>query len=130
MTASRWKTALVPACIIVAAAALRIWQLDVVPLGLHNDEAWTGINAREVLRDGWIGPYLYPSGLGQPAGPVYVTALLFSVLPQTTFTLRLSMALFGIAAVALTYGAGRAMFDRTTGFSRRPCWRSCPGTCT
>ena len=28
-------------------------------------------------------------------------------MPQTTFTLRLSMALFGIAAVALTYAAGR-----------------------
>ncbi len=114
MTASRWKTALLPACIVAVAAALRIWQLDTVPLGLHNDEAWTGINAREVLRDGWIGPYLYPSGLGQPAGPAYFAALLFSVLPQTTFTLRLSMALFGIAAVALTYGAARAMFDRTT----------------
>jgi 4-amino-4-deoxy-L-arabinose transferase-like glycosyltransferase len=102
-------------CIIAAATALRLWQLDSIPLGLHNDEAWTGLNAREVLRDGWIGPYLYPSGLGQPSGPVYLTALLFTLVPQTTFTLRLSMGLFGIAAVALAYAAGRAMFDRPTG---------------
>jgi 4-amino-4-deoxy-L-arabinose transferase-like glycosyltransferase len=101
--------------IIVTATALRLWHLDTVPLGLHNDEAWTGINAREVLRDGWIGPYLYPSGLGQPSGPVYVTAVLFMLVPQTSFTLRLSMALFGIAAVALTYAVGRAMFDRASG---------------
>ena len=101
--------------IILTATALRLWHLDSVPLGLHNDEAWTGINAREVLRDGWIGPYLYPSGLGQPSGPVYFTALLFTLVPQTSFTLRLSMALFGIATVALTYAVGRAMFDRTTG---------------
>lgn len=109
-----WTTVLVPALIVAAAAALRMWRLDSVPLGLHNDEAWTGINAREVLREGWIGPYLYPSGLGQPAGPVYFTALLFAVLPQSTFTLRLSMALIGVGAVALTYAAVRAMFDRTT----------------
>jgi 4-amino-4-deoxy-L-arabinose transferase-like glycosyltransferase len=100
--------------IVATAAALRTWQLGTVPLGLHNDEAWTGINAREVLRDGYIGPYLYPSGLGQPSGPAYFTALLFALLPQSTFILRLSMALFGIATVALTYAAGRVMFDRTT----------------
>lgn len=101
--------------IVAGAALLRTWQLGTVPLGLHNDEAWTGINAREVLADGYIGPYLYPSGLGQPSGPAYFTALLFTLLPQSTFTLRLSMALLGIATVALTYTAGRAMFDRTTG---------------
>ena len=101
--------------IIAAATLLRLWQLGSVPLGLHNDEAWTGLNAREVLHDGYIGPYLYPSGLGQPAGPVYFTALLFLVLPQNAFTLRLSMALFGIATIALTYAVGRSMFDRTAG---------------
>jgi 4-amino-4-deoxy-L-arabinose transferase-like glycosyltransferase len=113
MRRPRWSTVLA-GLIVTVAAVLRLWQLDSVPLGLHNDEAWTGLNAREVLRDGWIGPYLYPSGLGQPAGPAYFTALLFTVLPQTTFTLRLSMALFGIATVALTYAAGRALFDCTT----------------
>lgn len=109
----QWTGLVLPALIVAMAAALRIWHLETVPLGLHNDEAWTGINARDVLREGWIGPYLYPSGLGQPAGPVYVTALLFTVLPATTFTLRLAMASIGVAAVALAYGAARAMFDRT-----------------
>ena len=100
MSRAGWRALLVPALIVLGAAALRVWRLDAVPLGLHNDEAWTGIGARAVLHEGWIGPYLYPSGLGQPAGPVYLTALLFLVLPQTTFTLRLSMALLGVAAVA------------------------------
>ena len=108
------RAALLAALIVGAAAVLRVWQLDTVPLGLHNDEAWTGLNARDVLRDGWIGPYLYPSGLGQPSGPVYWTALLFTVLPQTTYTLRLSMALLGIATVLFAYGAARAMFDEVT----------------
>jgi len=114
VTRDRSAAWFLPVLIVAVAAALRFWQLDTVPLGLHNDEAWTGLNARQVLREGWIGPYLYPSGLGQPAGPVYFTALLFTVLPQTTFTLRLSMALFGVAAVAFTYLAVARMFDRTT----------------
>lgn len=108
------RATLLALAIVAAAAALRVWHLDTVPLGLHNDEAWTGLNAREVLRNGWIGPYLYPSGLGQPSGPVYWTALLFTVLPQTIFTLRLSMALFGVAAVWFTYAAVRQMFDDVT----------------
>lgn len=110
-----WPPLALPLAIVAAAAALRLWRLDVMPLGLHNDEAWTGINAREVLRDGWVGPYLYPSGLGQPAGPVYFAALLLAILPETAWTLRASMALIGVATVAFTYLALRAMFGRPVG---------------
>src|ERR1700674_215736 len=76
--------------ITLLAAVLRIWRLGTVPLGLHGDEAWTGLDARRVLREGWIGAYV-PSAVGQPTGPLYFTALLFKFMPQTTFTLRLSM---------------------------------------
>ncbi len=110
----RWTGTLFLLLILAAATVVRVWRLSSIPLGLHNDEAWTGLNAREVLRDGWIGPYLYPSGCGQPAGPVYFTALLFTVERQTTFNLRLSMALIGIATIAFTYLAVREMFDRAT----------------
>lgn len=98
--------------ITLLAAVLRIWHLGAVPLGLHGDEAWTGLDARRVLQEGWIGPYL-PSAVGQPIGPLYFTALLFKFMPQTTFTLRLSMALFGIATIPLAYAAFASMFNRT-----------------
>ena len=32
--------------ITLLAAVLRIWHLGAVPLGLHGDEAWTGLDAR------------------------------------------------------------------------------------
>jgi len=96
------------------AALLRLWDLGTVPLGMHGDEAWTGLDARRVLRDGWIGVYV-DSALGQPAGPVYFTALLFRFLPETTLTLRFSMALFGIATIPLAYAAFSLMFNRTVG---------------
>ncbi len=95
----------------VTAAILRLWQLDIVPLGLHGDEAWTGIDARRIQAEGWIGPYVL-SALGQPIGPVYWTAAVFAVLPDTTFVLRLSMAVFGIATIPLAYVTFRLMFDR------------------
>lgn len=102
----------VPLALVLGAAAPRFWHLDRVPLGLHGDEAVTGMDARRVLRDGWIGPYLYPSALGQPAGPAYVAAAVLGALGESTATLRLSMALFGVGTVLFTYLAARAMFSR------------------
>ena len=98
--------------VIACAAVLRLWQLGTVPLGLHGDEAITGFDARRVLAEGWIGPYAYPSALGQPTGPVYVTALVLELFGESPATLRLSMALFAIATIAFTYLAARAMFSR------------------
>jgi len=112
------RTARVDIAIIVTvtglAAALRLWHLGTVPLGIHGDEAWTGLDARRVLHEGWIGPYV-DSALGQPTGPLYVTALLFSFLPDTTTTVRASMALLGVATVPLAYAAFGSMFNRTAG---------------
>src|SRR5581483_2250847 len=96
------------------AAVIRIWHLGTVPLGLHGDEALTGIDAGRVLHEGWIGPYVI-SALGQPTGPLYFTALLFKFLPQDTFTIRLSAALFGAATIPLAYAAFALMFTRTVG---------------
>lgn len=101
--------------VIVCSALLRTWDLGSVPLGLHGDEAITGFDARRVLTEGWIGPYAYPSALGQPTGPVYLAALVLAALGQSTATLRLSMALFGVVTVLCTYLAGRAMFSRAVG---------------
>jgi 4-amino-4-deoxy-L-arabinose transferase-like glycosyltransferase len=98
--------------ITAVAAALRLWRLGTVPLGLHGDEAWTGIDARRILHEGWIGPYVI-SALGQPTGPLYATAALFKVLPEDTFTVRFSMAIFGIATVPLAYARFAAMYNRT-----------------
>ncbi len=111
LLAARTDVAVV-AAITALAAAIRVWHLGTVPLGLHGDEALTGLDARRVLREGWIGPYVI-SALGQPTGPLYFTALLFKFMPQTTFTLRFSMALFGIATIPLAYFAFASMFNRT-----------------
>jgi 4-amino-4-deoxy-L-arabinose transferase-like glycosyltransferase len=94
------------------AAAMRVWSLATVPLGLHGDEALTGLDAQRILDEGWIGPYV-GSALGQPTGPLYFTALLFTFMPESTFTVRFSMALFGIATIPMAYLAFAQMFNRT-----------------
>ena len=109
--AARLDLAIV-ASLTALAAILRLWHLGTVPLGLHGDEAWTGLDARRVLHEGWIGPYV-TSALGQPTGPLYFTALLFKFFPETTLTIRESMALFGIATIPLAFLAFRTMFGRT-----------------
>jgi 4-amino-4-deoxy-L-arabinose transferase-like glycosyltransferase len=101
--------------ITAVAAVLRLWALDTVPPGLHGDEGWTGIDARRVLSEGWIGPYV-TSALGQPAGPLYWVAGVLKVTGDSVYAVRFSLALLGIATIPLTYVATRLMFDRTTGF--------------
>ena len=100
------------AALTLMAAVLRFWRLGSVPLGLHGDEAWTALDAQRILREGWIGPYV-TSALGQPTGPLYVTAALFKFLPDTAFTVRFSMALFGVATIPIAYAAFACMFNRT-----------------
>ena len=120
-TASRWPALhdpvaleiLLVVAITAVAAALRLWQVGTVPLGLHGDEAWTGLDAQRILDEGWIGPYVI-SALGQPTGPLYYVAGLFLFLPETTATIRVSMALLGVATIPASYLAFRVMFDRTT----------------
>ncbi len=101
------------AAITLIAAVLRLWDIGAVPFGLHGDEAWTGLDARSIKQNGWIGPYNLHA-LGQPIGPLYFTALLFRFLPEDVTTIRLSMAFWGILTIPLTYLTFRSMFDRTT----------------
>jgi 4-amino-4-deoxy-L-arabinose transferase-like glycosyltransferase len=102
------------AAVTLLAAFVRIYRIETFPPGLHGDEAWTGIDARRVLDEGWIGPYV-PSALGQPSGPLYWTALVFKLFGDGLLQLRLSMAVLGVATVGVTYFAACQMFDRRTG---------------
>ena len=84
------------------AAALRLWQLGAIPQGIHGDEAQVGMDARRVLADGWIGAYT-PAALGQPSGHAYLTAPFIELFGSTDWSVRLPLALAGIAAVPLCY---------------------------
>lgn len=106
-----WREVALVVLLTAVAGVLRIYRVADLPAGLHGDEAWTGLDALRVLNEGWIGPYV-GSGLGQPTGPLYVTALVFWLSGPTLFTLHLSMALLGTATVPVAYILFRLGFGR------------------
>ncbi len=107
---NRWE--LLALLLLTALAAyLRVVRLAEIPAGFHGDEAWTGIEGLRILQEGWIGPYT-TSAMGQATGPFYLTALLIGLLDVSRFSVRLSMALFGIATVPAAHLLLRLGFGR------------------
>ena len=107
---NRWEL-LAVALLTAVAAFLRVYRLADLPPGLHGDEAQTGLDALRILDEGWIGHYV-GSAMGQPAGALYFTALVFWLSEASIFTLRLSMAILGIATVPVAYLLFRLGFGR------------------
>ena len=107
---NRWEL-LAVVLLTTVAAFLRVYRLADIPAGFHGDEAWSGLEALRILKEGWIGIHS-TSALGQAAGAFYFTALLLHFFDVTIFTARLSMALFGIATIPATYLLFRIGFGR------------------
>ncbi len=101
------------AVIVALAAVVRLFRLASLPFGLHGDEATTGIEGARILREGAIGPY---SGLamGQPAGPLYLTALAVRLLGHTVLAVRIVPALAGVLTVLALYVVMRRAFGVPT----------------
>ena len=50
--------------VVVLAAGLRLWRLDILPPGLFYDEAYNGFDARQVL-DGVHRPLFFAANNGR-----------------------------------------------------------------
>ena len=107
---NRWEL-LAIVLLTAVASFLRVYRLGEYPAGFHGDEAITGLEALRILQEGWVGPYT-GSALGQVTGPFYLTALLVGLFDASRFTVRFSMALFGITTVPVTYFLLRLGFGR------------------
>ena len=108
-----WLEALLLLAIVIVAACVRFVDLSAVPPGLHGDEAVTGLEGRRILAEGWIGPYS-PGALGQPTGPLYLTAVSLRLFGETVFALRFVPALLGTATVIALYVVLRRNVDTPT----------------
>lgn len=95
--------------IISLAFALRFYQLDRVPPGLHADEASQGFNAFSLIKTGrdMYGkafPILFrANGSYQPPIYTYLTAVPTIILGNSIFTVKIVSALSGVGLVFLTY---------------------------
>ena len=101
------------ALILVLAAALRCFDLSGLPMGLHGDEGIVGYEAQRILREGSIGPYS-PASFGQPAGPIYFSALGVAVGGDKILSIRTLSAIFGVLTVAALFFVTRASLNAPT----------------
>lgn len=98
--------------ILIIAGIVRLISLETTPPGFHGDEAYTAQDAKRILENGFIEPYT-GNALGQPTGPLYVTALVIRLFGYSISSVRASMALFGVASVVLFYIFNRLFFNKT-----------------
>jgi hypothetical protein len=90
---------------------LRVWQLDTLPPGLHYDEAFNGTMAREVLR-GTNRPIFFVDNFGEEPLHMYTEAVMFALIGESPWSIRLTSALYGVVFVAAVYACARAFFPR------------------
>lgn len=97
--------------ILLLAAFLRLWQLNIVPPAVHTDEADMGYEAYSVLNTG-MDPHggsnlfaLSDDNTGGTHPPVYTITLLplIKSFGLNIFVERLPSAIFGIFSVLLVF---------------------------
>ncbi len=107
--ARRWAILIV---IVWLALFLRVWQLDTLPPGLHYDEAFNGTMARDVLR-GVNRPIFFTPNFGEEPMHIYTEALVFALVGESPWAIRMVSALYGVLFVIAVYACARAFFPRS-----------------
>jgi 4-amino-4-deoxy-L-arabinose transferase-like glycosyltransferase len=87
--------------ILLAAFALRAWNLTGIPPGLTHDEANHGREAIGILNGIYL--YFFPLNYGSEPLYSYTAALFMAALGRGVLALRLVNVVFGTAAIAMTY---------------------------
>ena len=96
--------------VTLLAAALRFYQLGVIPPGPQFDEAFNAIDAEQVM-DG-NRPLFMPANAGREVVYTYLQAGVGALLGLNLYTLRLVSALAGILTVPAVYLLVRRLFQR------------------
>ncbi len=115
---NRRVSALLFACVMVIAAAIRLIGLDAVPYGLQQDEASIGYDAfclatYGIDRNGYSWP-VYPITWGCGGGSpllIYLNVLSISLFGTGIVKLRLVPAVCGVLTVALFYLILKLIFE-------------------
>ncbi len=97
--------------VLLIAAALRLWALPELPVGLHYDEAANVILTRQIALEG-ARPLFIRAYTGKEVLFFYLSAPWVRITGGAPWGLRLGAAMLGILTVAATYAAVRAMWKR------------------
>jgi 4-amino-4-deoxy-L-arabinose transferase-like glycosyltransferase len=96
--------------IVLVSAALRLWQLDSLPMGLWRDEARHGLVALRILDNPDYRPVYVPHKAGLPAFFFYLIAPLIGLFGPHVWTLRIVPALVGVVVPLALWWCFRPMF--------------------
>lgn len=88
----------------LVGAALRLWQLDSVPPGLHYDLAATALLGNQVAFEG-ARPLFITAFTGHEVLFYYWLAGWFNLIGSSVFSLRLAAALLGVLTIPATFFA-------------------------
>ena len=101
------------AATLLVALLLRLVQLDSLPPGLYYDEAFNGVDARNVV-EGLSRPLYFYANNGREPLFIYWQALWVALLGPTAYALRLAAALAGIVTIAVTFWGARILLAELT----------------
>lgn len=99
--------------LILLGAILRLYGLEQYPAGFHGDEGITGLEAKRIIEQGYIG-FWSPGALGQATLPFYWTAIFFKIFGESINTARLSFALLTVFWIPFFYLLVRLISSKTT----------------
>src|SRR5262249_60172209 len=95
--------------ILLAAAGLRVCQLDRLPPGWRDDEVVETVVHAALIRQGhWL--LFFPQAEGHEPLYHYLSAAWISLAGQSLFIVRLLSAFFGLLSVAALYRLARRLF--------------------
>lgn len=126
------RFALLLAAVVLAGAALRVYQLRDLPAGLFCDEAALGYNAWAIshfgIDENGVRFPLFVWSFGGYKNPVYVygAMLPIGVLGLDEFSLRLTSALFGTGTIIGLFFLGRAVIGPWAGIWAAALLAICP----
>lgn len=94
---------------LLIAAFLRLWQIGMLPPGLHYDEAADTIIAQQIAR-GESAPIFVAAYTGKEVLFFYWAAAWMKLIGPTVFAMRLAAAMLGLLTVAVAYRVVRELF--------------------
>lgn len=109
------------ALILLVGSAVRLVALDVHPLGLHQDEAYSAYNAWALMHYGidsygYVRPVYYTVwGSGMSVLYSWITMPFLALMGISVWAIRLPQAILGSLSILVIYGLGKEMYDSRVG---------------
>lgn len=102
--------------LVLVAVFFRLWNLDEVPPGLHDDSGINALIALEVLGGRPYTPYATHIGAGHETLFIYLMASLMKLVGPTVLAIKLTAAVVGLATVVAFYFFARFLFNAERAF--------------